>query len=237
MSTCPRRPQTLAVCPLGHLAVKCSVGSSCFISSSISFSCSHVYFCSRDVKRLLRSFWLTICCWWFHPVILKRVNTSMSVFQSSRERNRGNASGQNIQPHDTFLTFIKDLACCPAPHICPKCLFSHLLTFFSWYFKGHMSLLHDCPSLSATFFFCPDHYTPCFDSSSSLASDLDTAAQTQTFITGTMVDDCLDYLIEWSWIHLVCLSETRAFLLIMSPSSLPASLQACRVWASIVLWL
>ncbi|KAG7237381.1 hypothetical protein INR49_032426 [Caranx melampygus] len=28
-----------------------------------------------------------------------------------------------------------------------------------------------------------DHYTPCFDSSSSLASDLDTAAQTQTFIT------------------------------------------------------
>lgn len=35
----------------------------------------------------------------------------------------------------------------------------------------------------------PDHYNPFFDSNSSLASDLDTAAQIETFITGT--DNCL----------------------------------------------
>lgn len=34
-----------------------------------------------------------------------------------------------------------------------------------------------------------DHYNPFFDSNSSLASDLDTAAQIETFITGT--GDCL----------------------------------------------
>lgn len=41
------------------------------------------------------------------------------------------------------------------------------------------------------FCFSLDHYYPFFDSSSSLASDLDTAAQIETFITGTVVDNCL----------------------------------------------
>lgn len=41
------------------------------------------------------------------------------------------------------------------------------------------------------FSFSLDHYYPFFDSSSSLASDLDTAAQIDTFITGTVVDNCL----------------------------------------------
>lgn len=66
------------------------------------------------------------------------------------------------------------------------CLLSIFLFERPKLFVAGMSVL-----ISSNFVFPPDHYSPFFDSSPSLASDLDTSAQIETIITGTTVGESL----------------------------------------------
>lgn len=137
------------------------------------------------------------------------------IFQSSRERNAGNAwmgLGSLVRTSCHFSYIHRRADMMPySKYWFPSTirlmflmfifftlsilwfgLFNLLFALCLFYFKGQNSLWHESSSLSRSIFvFSLDHYNPFFDSSSSLVSDVDTAAQIETFITGTVVDNCL----------------------------------------------
>lgn len=104
LSSRPRCPRTLAGCPVGHLAMKCSVGLFCrmlffffcsvdiFILSSLS-----IVMCAADIMHVNDSLWVVSVC---------ERKCAQWCFQRRRELNRGAAPsgsvsfGQNILFHD-----------------------------------------------------------------------------------------------------------------------------------------